>query len=175
MSTYQLLLQYKVPIIGVLLSAIVGCGSSDSVKTYPTTGKVIYKGTALGDADIVFSSNGAEGQPSSILGLAKTDSEGKFSIRTQLGPTKSLVGAVEGKHVVTIAKYIPPNNMSEEEHQRKMAAEVAAMEAKGYLDPDEVTPPKIPFLPLKYQHPGHSQLTATVEANGKNEFVFELD
>lgn len=159
----------------LLLSFIAGCGDSSGLKAYPTTGQFIYQGEPLQDADVVFSLAGEEGQPSTILGLAKTDADGKFSIRTQVGPDKTLEGAVAGKHKVTVAKYIPPDNMTEEEYQKMMAEEVALMEEKGYLEADEYTPPKIPALPQKYQHPDYSQLSATVEEGGENHFVFELE
>jgi hypothetical protein len=156
------------------LSCLIGCGDPNAIKTYPTSGTITYKSKPLERATVVFSSPGKEGQPSTILGLGETDASGKYVIKTQLGPTEALNGAVAGHHLVTVSKYVPPNGMSEEELERLMRKEVAAMEEKGFVTKEETAPSRVPFLPAKYQNPASSQLTAEVVAGEKNEFDFDL-
>lgn len=159
----------------LLLCMLVGCGDGNSIKAYATTGTINYKGKPLDNAVVNFMIAGKEGQPSTIMGLGTTDSQGKFKIQTIIDPTgKPLDGAVEGQHQVTVSKFIPPKGMTEEEHAKMMAREVEIMNEKGIVPPESITPPRIPFLPPKYQHPEMSELTADVKPGEKNDFTFEL-
>ncbi len=160
--------------LAVTVLFLSGCGDGYDIKVYPVSGVVTYKGKPLDNADVVFTTPGKEGQPSTVMGLGKTDAEGRYTIKTQMGPTDTLNGAVEGHHLVTISKYIPPNGMSEEELNKLMRAEVAAMEAKGFVTKEETAPSRIPFLPPKYQNPSASELFADVSAKGENTFNFDL-
>jgi hypothetical protein len=155
------------------LGVFPGCGGS-SIKAYPTTGKILYKGNPLDNADVMFTIQGKDGQPSTVIGMGKTDAEGRYSIRTQLGPSETVDGAVPGTHLVTVSKYVPPKGMTEEELVKKMAAEVAAMEAKGFVTQAETAPSRIAALPPHYQNPQTSKLSAEVTPGGKNEFNFDL-
>ena len=159
----------------ILLSLILGC-SGNSIRVYPTSGTVTYKGKPLDNALVNFIINGKEGQPSTVMGLGTTDKDGRFTIQTTVDPTSMpLEGAVEGEHAVTISKYIPPKGMTEEDLAKMMARETKLMEEQGYLDPEDVTPARVPFLPPKYQNPAMSVLKATVVPNGENDFTFELE
>lgn len=154
--------------------AMAGCGDG-SVRVYPVKGTVIYQGKPLDNAIVNFLINGKEGQPSTVIGMGTTDKEGKFTIQTTIDPTgMPLEGAVEGEHQVTISKFIPPKGMTEEELAKMMARETALMEKQGFVDPKDITPSRIPFLPPRFQNPGKSELRAKVEPNGANDFTFEL-
>lgn len=158
----------------LVVIGMTGCDDG-SVKVYPVKGTVNYQGKPLDNAIVNFLINGKEGQPSTLIGMGTTDKEGKFTIQTTIDPTSMpLEGAVEGEHQVTISKYIPPKGMTEEDLAKMMARETALMEKQGYVDPKDVTPSRIPFLPPKYQNPGASELSAKVEPGGANEFTFDL-
>lgn len=161
-------------VCAVALSCLPGCGDSSGLKTYPTSGTITYKSKPLEKATVVFSSPGKEGQPATILGLGETDANGRYTIKTQVGPSEAMDGAVAGHHLVTISKYVPPNGMSEAELETLMRKEVAAMESKGFVTKEETAPSRVPFLPSKYQNPTSSQLSADVVAGEKNEFNFDL-
>lgn len=159
---------------GLLMSGLLGCGDGQ-IPVYPTTGTVTYKGEPLDDALVNFIINGKEGQPSTVIGLGTTDKEGKFAIETTVDPTSMpLPGAVEGVHAVTISKYIPPKGMTEADLAKMMARETKLMEEQGFVDPKDVTPSRVPFLPPKYQNPTMSELKANVDPKGENNFNFDL-
>jgi hypothetical protein len=161
----------------VLLCLVVpfsGC-DSQKVTVYPATGTVTFKGNPLENADVTFSIKGAEGQPSTILGMGKTDSSGKFSIKTHLDPSQMpLEGAVPGVHGVSISKYVPPGGMSEEDYKKKLAIEEEAMKARGVVTAAEAAPQKVSLLPPQYMSPAASKLTAEVKKDGANNFTFDI-
>ena len=103
-----------------------------------------------------------------------TDQQGRFSLLTQVGGQTTLRGAIPGQHRVIISKFVPPPGMTEEAYQQKLAAEKQAMESRGFVTPEEMTPPQVELLPVKYSHPQQSTLSAVVEKRGKNDFRFEL-
>ena len=144
---------------------------------YPVSGTVTYKGQPLDNATVNFIIAGkqAQGEPSTIIGMGTTNKDGKYTIETPYDPTsKPLNGAVAGKHQVSIHKFIPPKGMTEEQHAVMMAKETKIMNEKGIVPPEDITPPRVPFLPPKYQNPVASELSATVEKGGKNQFDFDL-
>jgi len=159
----------------LMLCSAIGCGGS-SLTVYPATGTVNYKGKPLDNATINFMIAGKEGQPSTVLGMGKTDAEGKFKIETHLDPESGpLNGAVPGTHKVIISKFIPPKGMTEEQLAKMQARETQIMQEKGVVPPEDITPSRVPFLPPKYQNPTMSELSATVEPGGKNDFTFNLE
>lgn len=158
----------------LFLVFMIGCSGS-SVKVFPTTGTVRYKDKPLENATVNFIIAGKDGMPSTVIGLGTTDKEGKFKIQTTIDPTSMpLDGAIEGTHQVSVHKYIPPKGMTEEELTKMQARETKIMEEKGFVPPEDITPPRVPFLPPKYQNPTASQLSATVKADEKNDFMFDL-
>lgn len=160
----------------ILICSALGCGDASSLKVYPTTGTVNYKGKPLENAVVNFMIPGKEGQPSTVIGQGTSDSQGKFKITTIVDPTSQpLNGAVEGKHQVTVSKYIPPKGMTEEDLAKMQARETQIMQEKGIVPPEDITPSRIPFLPPKYQHPTMSELTAEVKPGEKNDFTFDLN
>lgn len=157
------------------MALLVGC-SDNSIRVYPTTGVVTYKGKPLENALVNFMIHGKEGQPSMVMGLGTTDAEGRFTIETTVDPTEMpLKGAVEGEHAVVISKYIPPKGMTEEDLARMMARETKLMEEQGFLNPEDVTPTRVPLLPPKYHNPAMSELKANVVPGEENHFVFDLE
>ncbi len=93
--------------IAVTLMCVVvlpGCGgSTDKLKTVPLAGVVMYKGSPVADADIVFYP--AKGP----AGNAKSDAKGAFQIKTN-----GQAGGVVGQNKVTVAaagtSTIPPSD-----------------------------------------------------------------
>ena len=161
------------PAFLVIVSAI-GCGDR-SMTVYPVSGTVAYKDKPLDNATINFVSSGKDGEPT-IIGIGTTNAQGKYVIETHVDPTAMpLKGAVEGTHQVTIHKYMPPKGMTEEDMAKSMARETKMMQEQGIVPPEFITPPRVPFLPPKYQNPQMSQLSAKVEKGGKNVFDFSLN
>ena len=162
--------------LGLLFVTIAGCGKGDAFKAYPTSGKVTFKDEPLENADVVFSMPGnvSKGEPSTILGMAKTDASGKYSIKSFVGADEVLPGAAVGSHTVTISKFIPPKGMTDEDYTKAMERETNAMNKNGFITPEETAPQRIQFLPPKYTNPTTSGLTAAVAAGGPNEFNFDL-
>lgn len=96
--------------------------------------------------------------------FGKTNDEGEYSLTTFTIKD----GAVEGNHAVTVAKYI----------QQVEEAPVADIESEAYEPPrlGYEPPAKKPEsgLPEKFANAATSGLTATVTADGPNEFNFDL-
>ena len=159
----------------LLIVSAIGCGDR-SIAVYPVSGTVTYKNKPLDNATINFVIAGMEGQPSTVIGIGTTDASGKYTIKTHVDPSgMPLNGAVEGSHQVTIHKYMPPKGMTEEDMAKSMARETKMMQEQGFVAPEFITPPRIPFLPPKYQNPQMSQLSAKVDKGGKNVFDFALE
>lgn len=119
----------------------------------PVSGKVTYNGSPVEGASVTFSSPTASA-------FAITDAEGKYKLTTAGGDKVSL-----GQYQVSIVKKDAP------------APPAAATDSASYVPPDPNAPPPAPpkdLLPAKYALPTTSQLTATVTADGKNEFDFPL-
>jgi len=162
--------------LSLMFVTIAGCGKGDAFKVYPTSGKVTYKGEQLENADVVFSMPGnvSKGEPSTILGMAKTDASGKYSIKSFVGADEVLPGAAVGSHTVTLSKFIPPKGMTDADYNKAMEAETNAMNKNGFITPEQTAPQRIQFLPPKYTNPTTSGLTAVVAAGSPNEFNFDL-
>lgn len=175
MHRFDLWARYgSLTVCSLFVCSWLGCGGS-GIPVVPATGIVLYKDKPLDNATVNFVIAGKDGQPSTLIGIGTTDKDGKFKIQTTIDPTSMpLDGAVEGTHQVTIHKYIPPKGMTEEELAKMMAKETKIMEEKGFVPPEDITPPRVPFLPAKYQNPTMSQLTAEVKRGEQNDFKFDL-
>lgn len=77
----------------------LGCGkNADAPRTYPVTGKVIYKGGApLAGGSIHFTST----SDPSVRAVGEIGNDGSFTLSTLIGNQK-LAGAVEGTHEVSV-------------------------------------------------------------------------
>lgn len=134
-----------------LASVCLGCRSGNYPKTVKVEGTVTLEGKPLADATVVFFP--AVGQRPAT---GSTDSIGRFQLSTfQQGD-----GAVPGEHMVAVVPKDPPS----------MPGQAFASPGSSNL-PDE---PYVEPFPARYNRPNTSGLTATVAADGKNEFNFEL-
>jgi hypothetical protein len=138
-----------------LLSTVVGCGGAapkSRLPVFKVSGKVIYKGQPVPDADVTFFC--AEKERSAF---GRTDSNGQFRLTT-FGPND---GAVAGKHVVMVVKQeaAPPTN-------------AAPIDSTDYVPPGyETTPPPPPpkkLVPEKYTDLKTSDLIVVVTDDGEN-------
>ncbi|MCS7305831.1 MAG: DUF4198 domain-containing protein [Thermoguttaceae bacterium] len=85
----------------LLLVVLPGCGGSDRPKTYPATGKVIYRGQPVPDAEVTFVPTKGP------MASGKTDAQGQFQLST-FSPND---GAVAGEYTVLVVKkekYVDP-------------------------------------------------------------------
>ena len=146
----------------VLAAGFTGCGSKASSgpePVYPVTGVITFQGRPVAGADVTFFN--AEKNRSAF---GKTDAQGKFTLSTFALND----GAVEGSHVVTVAKVTAP----------PPSAPVAPLESPDYVPPGfgESTQPEAPKseLPEQYADAATSGLTATVQAAGPNTVSFDL-
>lgn len=117
MNRYQLL-QWILP--ALLLLCLAGCGSPSNIGT--VEGNVTLDGAPLANATVTFYPNSGERSSS-----GKTDENGTYTLRH----TRDVVGAVIGKHVVTISivtdgkKRIIPTKYSD----RKKTDQTATVES----------------------------------------------
>lgn len=125
-----------------------GAGAADRPARAKVTGAVTYKGAPLADATVIFV---PQGHTHGAVG--RTDAQGKFSLQT-FDPGD---GAVPGEFKVTI---------------RKVEARPAPA-----AESDDAEIPEVPeksLIPVKYNRPQTSGLTASVAEGQANEFTFEL-
>jgi hypothetical protein len=160
-------------LVGLAVCVVPGCGDANAPDTVPVSGVVQYQGKPLEGATVIFSTQGADAQ-STLLAVGKTNADGQFQVKTQMGATGSYDGAVPGTHRVTVSKFIPPNGLSDAEYQKLLDAEAQIMATKGQLGPGEAAPAKVQLLRPEYSNSQKTTLTAEVKADGKNEFVFEV-
>lgn len=143
---------------------LVGCGGAvDRPKTHSVTGKVTYKGQPVKGATVTFRKQDA---PRTSLGVTKED--GTYSLTT----FNTDDGALEGEHVVIIAKKSADSSaasnqpMSPDEYMKKMQGAKPGAAPPGADQKNE--------LPAKYAKPETSGLSRTVVAGEKNSFDFDL-
>ncbi len=163
----------KIPAMVCLMAGLVGCGGGgDAVggkgkePVYPVSGVVTYKGKAIANADVTFTSeSGNRGA------FGRTNEEGKFKLST-FGVND---GAIAGKHTVTIVK-------------AKAVAAPAKKEADtfspNYEPPKPLTEADPAFhappagtseIPAKYASVATSGLIAVVNADSPNDLKLDLE
>jgi hypothetical protein len=147
----------------ILGGLIAGCGGevrTGSEPVYPVSGVVTYQGQPVEGADVTF--RNAEKNRSAF---GRTDDQGRFRLTT----FSANDGAVAGTHSVTVVKLSTPAE----------TAPAVDLESEAYVPPrmGQSTAPGGPKseLPQRYSDPASSGLTATVEADGANEFDFALE
>lgn len=154
----------KMRYLSVLFSSavLIGCGGGgqqSAEPVFPVTGTVTFNGQPVVGADITF-----RNKEKQRAAFGKTDDAGKYSLTTFTVKD----GAVEGNSTVTITKHIS---------QAEDVVE-ADLESEAYIPPTEGYDPPAKKeesgLPEKYADAATSGLTATVTADGPNEFDFEL-
>jgi hypothetical protein len=80
-----------------VIAALSGCGSSSSVGTVPVTGKIVFNGEPVADANVFFIP--AQGPRAT----GTTDAAGLFALTT-ITPKD---GAIEGDHLILVEKSVP--------------------------------------------------------------------
>lgn len=87
---------------GSLVLVIWGCGGKPTPPTVPVNGSVMYHGEPVAEAIVTFSPMTAgEGN---FPAFAKTDAQGRFSLRTAIDGSTDKHGAVEGTYIITVSK-----------------------------------------------------------------------
>lgn len=137
-----------------------GCSSSDSKipEVVPAKGEVTYQDKPVEGADVVFTSSAPDGKPA----RGRTDTQGKFSLKTYIDPQHDLDGAIPGDYQVIVTKKDVSATPMTAEQMTKMGAEGKSME-----------PPK-DMLPAKYAIAQQSGLKETVKKGQANEFKINL-
>lgn len=154
---------YFLPLSAAFLaSMLIGCGSAASgppEPVFPVSGVITHKGKPVVGADVTF-----RNQEKKRAGFGRTDEEGRYQLTT----FSQNDGAVEGKSVVTVAKYA----------EAVASAPVADIDSEAYQPPgigDNTGPAKVSGeLPEKYSEGKSSGLFANVLSTGENKFDFEL-
>jgi hypothetical protein len=147
------------PVAVAMLLLFAGCsGKKDVPKTVSVTGTVLLNGNTIEGAEVSFQpkSPGSDSRPA----RGATDASGKFTLKTYIGPGTDVDGAIPGEYVVAVSK-VESKSMTSED--------MAKMTTSG----KKVAPPKN-LLPTRYANAKKSGLTATVSADGSNDFKFEL-
>jgi hypothetical protein len=143
----------------ICLSLIVGCSGPSAPprpKAVPTTGKIMYQGKPLADAQVSFVS--ALDNKDVFPGRGVTNSSGEFSLTSYIDPQHEVSGVTPGDFVVIVTK--TPKRTKDEvmtEFQKN-----PAMEFKSQV-------------PKKYSEAKETPLKATVKPDGVNKFEFTLE
>lgn len=135
----------------VLAVGYVGCASEKDdgrPRRTPVIGEVTLNGTPLAEATVTFHPIGH-----SYAAVGLTDKKGKFALTTLDGND----GAIPGMFGVTISKYDFTHTASVENGDGTITE----------------FPPQV-LVPEKYATVKTSELTATVDAEKKNQFQFNL-
>lgn len=140
-------------VVSFLAIAAGGCGPASSLTLVPVEGRVTLDGKPVPGCIVTFepADQHAATGPQAV-GVA--DKDGWFRVRS----SGNRLGAVPGVHRVFVA---PTDVVSAAGESRP-----AAQHPEATASPD--------LVPPRYQSPGTSGLEATVVAEGKNSFVFEL-
>ncbi len=150
--------------MSLLTIAFLGCdqGASDPWKgkrpaTVPAKGIVTYRGNPLEKAMVVLQPRDADGVAASAL----TNSKGEFEL--QAFPPDA--GAVPGSYMVIIVK----TNADDPKHNPKPVSNDDPAYGKETTGPTPVS-----LIPVKYNDPNRSGLSAEIPAAGTSELKFEL-
>ena len=162
--------QVVLGLVGLFALAIVGCGSAPS-DIAKTTGKVTYKGASVEGATVTMAT-----EDNKKIATAITDSEGSFTMMTQVGQ-KSYEGAPLGLVKVTITKFADMG-VGEVDYDDPTAVDAMyqqMLEEHGDGS-EEGTLESKNELPGKYAAAMTSGLTKTIEADpAQNVFTFDLE
>lgn len=150
--------------LGVCLAAsaaLAGCGGEGGPALSPVKGVVKYNGNPVQGASVSFAYE--DGQ----LAVGSTDASGSFTLTTNGRPGAPLGAAKVGVNKADAAAGGQDMTTMKPEDMQKMQMEMAKRGAQANAKP---------ALPVKYQNPAKSGLTAEVAAGGaeKNSFEFNL-
>jgi hypothetical protein len=156
-------------ILLVLAGSIAGCSGDPAV--VKVTGVVTYEGKPLAGANVSFVPTEERGgrRPTAV---AVTDAQGRFALKTNFG-SATRDGAVPGEHIVTISKFVPPNDMTEDAYAKLLKTDDAERKSRPY-NPEATIPPRVQLLPAEYSDGTSSTLKVKVESSGAQEFPFKL-
>ena len=137
---------------------LAGCGGGNRRPLKAVTVTVVYKGAPVPGANVTFISD----DPSAPAAFGKTDAQGVAKPRTpEIGD-----GVVFGKHKVIINK--------EQIVNEKKAADQESLDYVP-LPPGGAPVPQVKHLiPVKYNAPGTTPLSAEVSQTGPADIKFEL-
>lgn len=133
-----------------LLIGVVGCGGGGPT-TYSVSGNVTYQGKPVADAQVGFVPTDQSIDVKPAQGL--TDSAGRYTLSTYLGPGDNAGGATAGKFKVTISKGLPQNKIVTYDELKNFKSEI----------------------PVEYSDAAKTPLSAEVTSSGGNQFDFALE
>ena len=142
-------------------AALVGCGGEGGPALSPVKGVVKYNGNPVQGASVSFAYENGQ------LAVGATDASGSFSLTTNGRPGAPLGAAKVGINKADAAAGGQDMTTMKPEDMQKMQMDMAKRGAQANAKPP---------LPIKYQNPEKSGLTADVAAGGaeKNTFEFNL-
>jgi hypothetical protein len=165
-----------------------GCDPTPPVKTVHVAGTITFKGQPVSGADVSFMNASASGKSAG----GKTDTQGRFVLKTIVAGNKMQDGAPPGEYKVTVEKKgasgaatgalqgpnVDPTTLSAEEKQ-KMMEEAQSKQRSTQLATDQTkvgqqSGSTSPELPASYADVTKTELRATVKESGTNDFTFEL-
>ncbi|MDR1289812.1 MAG: hypothetical protein LBK06_01275 [Planctomycetaceae bacterium] len=159
--------QYSAVLVALsVLMLVNGCGKAGH-EVYPATGKILYQGKPLGDAQVSFHPLDSSG----FVASAITEPDGTFSLLTT-GATKN--GAIAGEYNVLVSKIIAVDNNGNpikdtQENPQSKAPQMAESSTQSVQRPKMKS-----AIPEKYAQIEKPLLKATVEKK-QNNYLFELD
>jgi hypothetical protein len=139
----------------LVLFHLTGCSNNNGPKTEYVEGNVTFNGQPLSKALVVFHPVNNTGIPAS----GTTNEQGIFRLTSLRGGAKD-AGAVAGEYRVTVSRNKDePSSFREEKSADDRISKIPVFES---------------LIPVKYNNPTKSGLTATVEKK-KNQFQFSLE
>ena len=145
---------YRLALLAACSSALLsGCGGEDLAgPTVPVEGQVTYNGNVVSTGTVIFLPDTSKGNASEYESRGAIDASGHYSMQT-----RGKEGAPPGAYLVgVVASKRPP--------------EASDPNFKGFV------PFNIPLVPLKYQQPITSGLTAEARENAPpGEYDFKLE
>ncbi|MDC0934948.1 hypothetical protein OAS39_01585 [Pirellulales bacterium] len=124
------------------LALLSGCGAEDLVgPTVPVAGKVTFNGNEVTTGTVIFLPDASKGNAAQYESRGAIDASGNYLLQTM-----GKEGAPPGAYLVGVAAW-------------KRPPEVLNPDFRGF------PPPNIPLVPLKYNNPASSGLTAEAREN----------
>jgi hypothetical protein len=156
-------------LLAVLLTGCGGTGAEGDAghqKVYKVKGKITLSGAPVANANVSFS---PKAQHPAAIG--KTGAGGEF-VLTTYDPGD---GAAAGDYVVLVTKDLPPASAATAPPSGHRQGQKESLNyGNMHAQPGGEAPAATSALPEKYSRTDKSDLTATVKADGSNEFNFDL-
>jgi len=159
-----------VGVVMVAATLLAGCNSGGT-STVPASGTVTYNGAPLDGADVVFVSSAADGHNAS----ARTDAEGKFTLKTYVNPDDQPEGIAVGEYTVTVTKVAASAGASSGGGSADPAQQMMEMmKAQGFNSSGEGPAGAKALVPAKYADAKSSDLKVTISEGGNTDIKLEL-